>query len=399
MVTRREHHVVTVRFRAVTTEWPKGFRAFTTNVGIKDDTPDFSVVLGDPGTIGVAAFTKSRFAGCSVLISREHAATGRARGVVTISKNSNVATGPEGDRNAREVLDAVASAVGVDAHDLLIGSTGVIGRQYPMDAVREFLPSVRDAVFDATVDDVAIAMMTTDTVHKTAVRRAGNAVVVGVAKGVGMIEPDMATLLTWIFTDAQLDVGALDHAFRNALEPSFNSLSIDGDTSTSDSAALFASGAAGPVDPHEFAKALDEVCLDLALQIARDGEGATKLLEVRVDGARDVELAKKVAKSIVNSPLVKTAVHGADPNWGRVAMAVGKVNDDDLGPDSTTIRFGELEVYPRQIDDSALDELTAVMRSDHVVIHVTVGAGPGTATVYGCDLSREYIAINADYTT
>jgi glutamate N-acetyltransferase/amino-acid N-acetyltransferase len=224
-------------------------------------------------------------------------------------------------------------------------------------------------------------------------------VVVGVAKGVGMIEPDMATLLTWVFTDAEVDLASLDHAFRDALEHSFNALSIDGDTSTSDSAAVFASGAAGPVDRDTFSTALREVCLDLALQIARDGEGATKLLEVRVDGARDMALAKKVAKSIVNSPLVKTAVHGADPNWGRVAMAIGKVYDDDLGPDHTVIRFGELEVYPKALDDSALDALSAVMRSDHVLVHVTVGAGPGASTVYGCDLSREYIAINADYTT
>jgi glutamate N-acetyltransferase / amino-acid N-acetyltransferase len=383
----------------VTTEWPKGFRAFVANVGIKDDTPDFSVVVGDPGTVCVAAFTRSRFAGCSVLLSREHAATGRSRGVVTISKNSNVATGVEGERNAREVLDAVAAALDLDARDLLIGSTGVIGRQYPMDTVRQFLPRLRDARYDATVDDVAVAMMTTDTVPKTAQRRVGDALVVGVAKGVGMIEPDMATLLTWIFTDARVDLATLDHTFRDALEPTFNSLSIDGDTSTSDSAALFASGAAGPVDPDEFARALTDVCLDLTLQIARDGEGATKLLEVRVDGARDVELAKRVAKSIVNSPLVKTAVHGADPNWGRVAMALGKVNDDDLGPDSTTIRFGDLEVYPKPLDDSALDALTELMSSDHVPIHVTVGTGPGAATVYGCDLSRDYIAINADYTT
>jgi glutamate N-acetyltransferase / amino-acid N-acetyltransferase len=383
----------------VTTEWPKGFRAFVANVGIKDDTPDFSVVVGDPGTVCVAAFTRSRFAGCSVLLSREHAATGRSRGVVTISKNSNVATGVEGERNAREVLDAVAAALDLDARDLLIGSTGVIGRQYPMDTVRQFLPRLRDARYDATVDDVAVAMMTTDTVPKTAQRRVGDALVVGVAKGVGMIEPDMATLLTWIFTDARVDLATLDHTFRDALEPTFNSLSIDGDTSTSDSAALFASGAAGPVDPDEFARALTDVCLDLTLQIARDGEGATKLLEVRVDGARDVELAKRVAKSIVNSPLVKTAVHGADPNWGRVAMALGKVNDDDLAPDSTTIRFGDLEVYPKPLDDSALDALTELMSSDHVPIHVTVGTGPGAATVYGCDLSRDYIAINADYTT
>jgi glutamate N-acetyltransferase/amino-acid N-acetyltransferase len=319
--------------------------------------------------------------------------------VVTISKNANVATGGDGDRNAGEVLEAVASAVGASPTELLIGSTGVIGRQYPMTDLRRFLTTLPDAGFDSSVLDVATAMMTTDTRPKVARRRVGDAVVVGVAKGVGMIEPDMATLLTWIFTDARVDLAALDHAFRNALEQSFNALSIDGDTSTSDSAAVFASGAAGPVDADSFATALAEVCLDLAIQVARDGEGATKLLEVRVDGARDMPLAKRVAKSIVNSPLVKTAVHGADPNWGRVAMAIGKVYDDSLGPDTTVIRFGDLEVYPKALDDSALDSLSAIMRADHVLIHVTVGAGAGEATVYGCDLSREYIAINADYTT
>jgi glutamate N-acetyltransferase/amino-acid N-acetyltransferase len=383
----------------VTTDWPRGFRAFAANAGIKDDTLDFAFVIGDPGTVSVAAFTKSRFAGCSVLRSRANAATGRARGVVTISKNANVATGEDGDRNAAEVLEAVAAAQGLAASDLLIGSTGVIGRQYPMDSLRRFLAGLPQAALDASVLEVATAMMTTDTVPKVARRRAGGASIVGVAKGVGMIEPDMATLLTWIFTDARVDVAALDHAFRNALEHSFNALSIDGDTSTSDSAAVFASGTAGPVDADEFATALTEVCVDLALQVARDGEGATKLLEVRVDGARDVELAKRVAKSIVNSPLVKTAVHGADPNWGRVAMAIGKVYDDSLGPDTTTIRFGDLEVYPKALDGSALDALSVIMRGDHVLIHVTVGAGPGAATVYGCDLSREYVAINADYTT
>jgi glutamate N-acetyltransferase/amino-acid N-acetyltransferase len=176
-------------------------------------------------------------------------------------------------------------------------------------------------------------------------------------------------------------------------------LSIDTDTSTSDSAAVFASGVAGPVDETQFAIALTEVCLDLTKQIARDGEGATKLIEVHVDGARDNALAKQVAKSIVNSPLVKTAVHGADPNWGRVAMALGKVEDDDLSPETTIIRFGDLEVYPKPTGEAELGRLTELLRADDVLIHVTVGHGRGAATVYGCDLSREYIAINADYTT
>jgi len=379
--------------------WPKGFRAHAANIGVKDDTLDFSVVIGDPGTHCAAVFTQSRFAGCSVLISREHAAPGTARGVVTISKNSNVATGAQGDENARTVLAHVAAKLGVGSPELLIGSTGVIGREYPMDRILAGVDRLDPSTMDASLAQVAKAIMTTDTVHKTSRRSAGNAVIAGVAKGVGMIEPDMATLLTWIFTDADIAPADLDAVFRRVIARTFNSLSIDSDTSTSDSAAIFASGASGPVELGVFETALFDVCLDLTKQIARDGEGATKLLEVRVDGARDDAQAKRVAKAIVNSPLVKTAVHGADPNWGRIAMAVGKVYDDNLGPDTTVIRFGPMEVYPTTLDAADLEQLAAIMRRDHVLVHVSVGDGPGGWTVYGCDLSREYVAINADYTT
>jgi glutamate N-acetyltransferase/amino-acid N-acetyltransferase len=379
--------------------WPKGFRAYTANIGVKDTTLDFSVVVGDAGTRCSAVFTKSRFAGCSVLISREHAASGTARGVVTISKNSNVATGPLGEKNARTVLDLVGSKLGVAPTELLIGSTGVIGRQYPMERITGGIDRLDPTAMEASLAQVAKAIMTTDTVHKTSRRSLGQVVVAGVAKGVGMIEPDMATLLTWIFTDAELAQDDLDRIFRRVIDRTFNSLSIDSDTSTSDSAAIFASGAAGPVDLEQFERALAEVCLDLTKQIARDGEGATKLLEVRVDGARDDALARRVAKSIVNSPLVKTAVHGADPNWGRIAMAVGKVDDPSIDAERTVIRFGSMEVYPTLLDEGDLAQLSGIMRRDHVLVHVSLGDGPGEWTVYGCDLSREYISINADYTT
>jgi glutamate N-acetyltransferase/amino-acid N-acetyltransferase len=379
--------------------WPKGFRAYAANLGVKDTTLDFSVVVGDPGTRCSAVFTRSRFAGCSVTISREHLAAGAARGVVTISKNSNVATGATGEQNAREVLGLVAQKLGATPGELLIGSTGVIGRQYPMERIIAGVDHFDPDRMDATLAQVAKAMMTTDTVHKTSRRTAGGAVIAGAAKGVGMIEPDMATLLTWVFTDAEIAQADLDAIFRRVIDRSFNSLSIDSDTSTSDSAAIFASGAAGPVDLAVFERALFEVCLDLTKQIARDGEGATKLLEVHVDGARDDALARRVAKSIVNSPLVKTAVHGADPNWGRIAMAVGKVDDAGIDADRTIIRFGSMEVYPTLLDESDLDLLAGIMRRDHVVVHVSLGDGPGDWTVFGCDLSRDYIAINADYTT
>jgi glutamate N-acetyltransferase/amino-acid N-acetyltransferase len=210
----------------------------------------------------------------------------------------------------------------------------------------------------------------------------------------------MATMITVLLTDAALDAAALDAAFRRAVERTFNCVSIDTDTSTSDTAVILASGAAGAVDGDAFETALHDVCLALTKMIARDGEGAETLIEVTVDAARDAAQAKRVAKSIVNSPLVKTAVHGADPNWGRVAMAIGKCSDDtDIDQERVVIRFGGTEVYPTRVDDAGLDALTEYLRGDAVAIHVTLRTGDASATVWGCDLTDGYIRINADYTT
>jgi glutamate N-acetyltransferase/amino-acid N-acetyltransferase len=379
---------------------PRGFIAHAANIGIKDDTPDFSVVMATGPATGAAVFTRSRFAGPSVELSRANAAGLSFRGIVTISKNANVATGSGGAADAKEIVQHVASTLGVPPEELLIGSTGVIGRPYPMDRIRAHLQTLSPATFAATVDEVATAIMTTDTHPKLAWRRAGDASVVGVAKGVGMIEPDMATLLAYVFTDAQLTGTEADRMLRAAVATTFNCLSIDTDTSTSDTAILIASGTSGPVDLTGLQEAVHSVCLDLTRQIARDGEGATKLLEVHVDAARDGAQAKRVAKSIVNSPLVKTAVHGADPNWGRVAMAIGKCSTDtDIVPERTVIRFGDLEVFPAGIDRDKLARLEAVMAADEVRIDVSLGTGTAAATVWGCDLSAGYVRINADYTT
>ena len=248
----------------------------------------------------------------------------------------------------------------------------------------------------------ATGMMTTDTVAKVAEAHVADsdARIVGMAKGVGMIEPDMATHISLVFTDAELSSEDLDAAFRRVVDRTFNCVSIDTDTSTSDSSVIFASGDAGPVDPRAFDAALHAVCLDLTKQIARDGEGAHSLLEVRVDAARDRKQAKRVAKAVVNSPLVKTAVHGGDPNWGRVAMAIGKCSEDtDIDQDAVVIRFGDTEVYPTLLSDDDLAGLSGYMRGDHVVIHVSLSTGAADATVYGCDLSDTYVRFNADYTT
>ena len=384
------------------TELPAGFRAHVANIGVKDDTDDLVVVAADRPVPVAALFTKSRFAGPSVTLSRRHVANGFARAVVVISKNANVATGQDGDDDAAEVARTVADRLGCAPDDVVVTSTGVIGRRYPMDRIRPGLAAIPTLLPRTDADGPAAGMMTTDTVAKVASATvAGSAArVVGMAKGVGMIEPDMATHISLLFTDAEVDPPTLHEIYARVVDRTFNAMSIDTDTSTSDSTILLASGAAGPVDPAAFEAAVAAVALDLTKQIVRDGEGAQSMIEVRVDHARDAAQAKRVAKAIVNSPLVKTAVHGGDPNWGRVAMAIGKCSDDtDIDQEAVVIRFGTDEVYPRRLDDADLAALSTYMKGTDVLIHVSLGTGDADATVWGCDLSDEYVRFNADYTT
>ena len=384
------------------TALPQGFTSFVTNIGIKDATDDFTLVCADSVVAASAVFTQSRFAGPSVVVSRKHVANHLARAVVVISKNANVATGDQGMANALEVVQSVAAKIGCDPHDVLIASTGVIGRQYPIERVRAGLAGLPFPLPSNDAVAVARGIMTTDTVHKIAEATigAGPARVVGVAKGVGMIEPNMATLITMVFTDAMVDGGTLDSIWRRVIDRTFNCVSIDTDTSTSDTAIVLASGVAGKVDLGELEVALEDVTRALTKQVARDGEGAETLIEVCVDQARDAEQAKTVAKSIVNSPLVKTAVHGADPNWGRVAMAIGKCSQyTDIDQSKVIIRFGDQEVYPSAVDESGLEQLSNYMRGEEVRIHVSLKTGSTACTVWGCDLTDGYVRINADYTT
>jgi len=384
------------------TALPQGFTSFVTNIGIKDTSDDFTVVAADNVVAAAGVFTQSRFAGPSVVVSRKHIASHSARAVVVISKNANVATGEQGLANAVEVVQGVAAKLGCDPHDVLIASTGVIGRQYPIEKVRAGLLALPFPLPNNDADSVSRGIMTTDTVHKIAEATIGSgpARVVGVAKGVGMIEPNMATLITMAFTDANVDGDALDAIWRRVIDRTFNCVSIDTDTSTSDTAIVLASGAAGSVDLAELEVALEQVTQSLTKQVARDGEGAETLIEVCVDQARDGEQAKTVAKAIVNSPLVKTAVHGADPNWGRVAMAIGKCSQyTDINQDKVIIRFGDQEVYPVAVDESGLEQLSNYMRGNEVRIHVSLQTGQATSTVWGCDLTDGYVRINADYTT
>jgi glutamate N-acetyltransferase/amino-acid N-acetyltransferase len=334
-----------------------------------------------------------------VIVSRELAAAEDAQAVVTVVKNSNVATGQEGLANAHEVVDAVGSQLEIPSEKILVAATGTTGRRWPMDEVRQHLGDVGRGMQQADFDAVAEGIMTTDLVPKIVSARVGDAAIVGVAKGVGMVEPNMATVLVYFFTDADVPADELKNIFRGAVERTFNCLSVDTDTSTSDTAIIFANGMAGPVEMSEFASAVDGIAGELVRKLARDGEGATKLLEVTVQGGRDYAQAKRVAKSVVNSPVVKTAIHGQDPNWGRITVAIGKCEDDtDIEPEHTTIAISGLEVFPADVEDR-LPELADLLSNERVEIRIDLGIGDASATVWGCDMTEEYVKINAEYST
>lgn len=379
---------------------PRGFRGTTARLGLKENGDDFAIVVSEVPARSAAVFTRSRFAGPSVALSRAAAGHRNARGFVAISKNANVATGQSGFDDAAEVRDRAAKACGVAPEELLIASTGVIGIRYPMELIRAGLSVLPQPLPEPDLAALARAIMTTDTRPKFFHSRCGDAVIAGIAKGVGMMEPDMATLLTFFCTDADIPATDLDAIFRRVVDRTYNALSIDTDTSTSDSAAIFANGLAGPVDLGEFERCLYAGALGLVRDIASDGEGATKLIEVQVTGARDAAQAKRAAKAIVNSPLVKTAVHGCDPNWGRIVMALGKLHTDtDIEPERVQIRLGDIALYPQPQTPELSDRARAYLGGDQVVIGVDLGIASGRFTAYGCDLTEGYVRINADYTT
>lgn len=381
--------------------YPQGYLSVAQNIGIKDDTLDFTVVYSTARAAAAGVFTQSLFCGAPVIVGREHLADGYLQALVVNSKNANVATGKQGIENAREITRLVAGELHIAAEDVLPSSTGVIGQQLPMEKFRAALPGLRRQLQSENLGATAQAIMTTDTRPKARARRVGSAVLAGMAKGSGMIEPNMATMLSFLFTDAAIPPATLQPMLRQAVDQSFNMVSVDTDTSTSDTTVIMANGLAGEVDIDAFQSALNEMCIELAKDIARDGEGATKLLEVVVTSARDDQQAKRVAKAIVNSPLMKTAVHGADPNWGRVAMAVGKCHEEtDILPENVTMSFGDTCVYakgePMGVD---LSQLEAYLGGTDIRILVDLGLQTGQATVWGCDLTEEYVRINALYTT
>jgi glutamate N-acetyltransferase / amino-acid N-acetyltransferase len=392
----------------------EGVRFATGAAGIRyKDRTDVLLVLMNEGTQAAGVFTKSRCPSAPVDWCRANLKKGRARALVVNSGNANAFTGKRGVESVRFAAKLAAQATGARQSEIFLASTGVIGE--PLDAGK-FDGVLEKLASEATPDawlDAARAIMTTDTFPKVATATAeigGVEVTIGgIAKGAGMIAPDMATMLSFVFTDAPIDAPVLQKILSKSVEGSFNAITIDSDTSTSDTLMLFATGAAeargAPRVKSEkdhqladFRRALDSLLLDLAQQVVRDGEGARKFVEVQVDGAASDKAAKRIALSIANSPLVKTAIAGEDANWGRIVMAVGKAGEK-AKRDRLSIYFGDVRVAHKGLRDPDYDEARAseVMKRDKIDIRVDLKIGKGCATVWTCDLTKEYVAINGDY--
>jgi len=388
----------------------KGFQFSAVEAAIKKQgRKDLALIFSETPAQAVAVFTTNAVKAAPVLLSAERIASGQAQALVVNSGNANACTGEQGMRAARETSRQVAEGLGIPDEAVQVSSTGVIGVQLPMDRMRTAIPVLVDGLASGTLDDVAEAIMTTDTFPKMEARsgQAGGVAytVAGIAKGAGMIMPNMATMLSFIITDAAVEAPILDKSFRRAVETSFNAITVDGDTSTNDTCLVLANGmaknpviTAGTPEALAFEALLQEVLLSLARQIVKDGEGATKFVEIRVTGARSDADAKRAAMAIANSSLVKTAFFGQDANWGRIFAAVGysgaEVDQSLLSLSFDTVCMAKNGVFA---GGDAEARGTLVLRQKEFTVSVGLGLGDGSATVYTSDLSHEYVSINADY--
>jgi glutamate N-acetyltransferase/amino-acid N-acetyltransferase len=427
---------------------PAGFRATGWRIGVKESNStkeDFGVLFSETHATAHGVFTKNRFPGHPVVVGRRHIEGGRLRLVVVNSGNANVANGPDGLVLAEAECERAAASLQIQSTEVLPSSTGVIGRPMPAEKILTACDAIKDRLENSDPMSFVRAIMTTDRFPKyRCLRLSPGFALTGIAKGAGMIEPNMATMLSYMLTDAEIDADDLRRWLPFLADRSFNRISVDSDTSTSDTFAMLASGASGirvRIRPEDVAglhsMAFDDmetllqslyvtdpaglveasnflqnrlntdptsatfmaaslhVALYLALQIVRDGEGATRIFRVIVRGARDGEQAMKIGRSILNSPLVKTAVFGADPNWGRIMAAVGKVFDEQH-PDPE-IRVGPHRMYPP--GHATLADLEEQMKQEEVDFTVHLGAGNAYEILYGCDLTEAYVRLNSEYTT
>jgi glutamate N-acetyltransferase / amino-acid N-acetyltransferase len=388
-----------------------GVRLATAEAGIRyRDRTDVMLAVFDPNTSVAGVFTRSKCPSAPVEWCRAQIKDGRARVLVVNSGNANAFTGKSGRQACALTAKFAAAAIGCKSSQVFLASTGVIGEPLDASAFERVMTGLAADAKPGGFDGAAKAIMTTDTFPKLATARARlgdtDVTINGFAKGAGMIAPDMATMLAFVFTDAPIAAPALQGLLREGVVDTFNAVTVDGDTSTSDTVLAFATGAAPAPrisrtsDPRlpPFRKAFNAVLADLAEQIARDGEGARKLVEIVVEGAISKTSARRIALSIANSPLVKTAIAGEDANWGRVVMAVGKAGEP-ADRDRLSIWFGGIRVAHKGARDSSYDEaaVSAAMKRPEITLKVALGLGKGRDRVLTCDLTKEYVAINGDY--
>jgi glutamate N-acetyltransferase/amino-acid N-acetyltransferase len=404
---------VAVMSGGVTT--PRGFRAAAVGAGIKRPRPDgttpldLALIVSDSPATAAAVFTVNKAQAAPVIVSREHLArsNGLVRAVIVNAGCANACTGDEGMRDARDMTSETARLLGCDDDQVLVASTGVIGVGLPIGKIRNALPRALAALGNDQGPAAARAIMTTDPFPKEAAARVmidgREAVIGGMAKGSGMIEPMMATMLGFVTTDAAVPLPLLQRALRAAVNTTFNAITVDGESSTNDTVMLLANGSSGAsvneASYEAFLNGLTAVCLELALGIVRGGEGATKLVTVTVTGAASDSEARITAKAIANSPLVKTAIHGGDPNWGRLIAVAGRAGVAfELSRAVVTIGSIVLFEHGRPHDERAPDA-AAYLQGKNLTVSVDLGSGGAASTVWTCDLSAEYVRINADYRT
>lgn len=386
----------------------KGFKAGAVNAGIKKKgpKPDLGIVYSETPCTAAGVFTKNKIKAAPVIVCQKRLPSDDIHSIIVNSGSANAVTGRQGMQDALEMTVLAANKLGIKPSSTLVASTGVIGRKLPMDIISKGIDSIE--LTENGGYDFAKAIMTTDTVSKEVAVSVNNGTftIGGVAKGSGMIHPNMGTMLCFLTTDAVIDKDFLTDALRKAADVSFNMVSIDTDTSTNDTMIIMANGLANNKRVTEkselaevFQEALNEVCIYLAKTVAADGEGASVLIEVNVKGALDIESARNCARTIAASPLVKTAVHGCDPNWGRVIAAAGRSGAEivELKTDLSICGIQLLEQGIALNDN--YNEVSKAMESEVVIIDLNLNLGKATATAWGCDLTAEYVSINADYTT
>ncbi len=387
-------------------------RLGTARAGIKKpDHRDLVVMELSPATTTAAVFTRNAFCAAPVIVAREHLARTSPRHLLVNTGNANAGTGQQGLDDAHACCAALAKLVAGESEAVLPFSTGVIGENLPVDRIVQGLPAAIEALSEAGWADAAYGIMTTDTVPKLISRRAeigGETITVtGMAKGAGMIRPDMATMLAYVATDAGVEPGLLQNMLEQAVDASFNRITVDGDTSTNDACLLMATGESGLTVGAEtpacqaLQSLISDVCVELAKSMVRDGEGATKLINIEVKGGRDVEECRQVAYTVAHSPLVKTAFFAADPNWGRILAAVGRAGLAGLKIDAIRIHLDEVCIVSQGGRDAAYTEERgqAVMDRDEITVRIDLARGQASSNVWTCDFSYDYVRINAEYRT